>query len=382
MDRMRILFLNQTAHIGGAEKVLLHLARELVSRGHYIALGAPGRGPLVNLAASHGIICEEVPIPKVTRRNCNPFKMVFDLWSCVRSALQIRRVINKHDIKLIHANHLRAIFPLIVGQIKLPIIWQVHDVFRDKWPNRQLLAIVGKRVKRAICVSEFVKRNLLELGFPAEKRRIVYNAIEPVQTLESKAKVLGRLGIPQKAKIVGSIGQIVHWKGQHILVEAAPRIIAAHPSTCFVVVGKAFPGEGEWYEKELKRRVKEAGLSDRFYFVGFRQDVLSIMSILDVLVHTSVRPDPFPTVLLEGLTVGAAIVTTRVGGVPEIIEDRKNGVLIKPDNPDELAAAVIELLDDPLFLWRIKREAKRSATKFQDVKAWVDVWETNYEECL
>lgn len=372
--------LNQTTHIGGAEKVLIRLARQLASRGHFVVLGAPGGGPLVDLATSHGIVFEELAIPNVTRKP-DPLALAVNLWQYVKGKRQIREIAKKYEVQVIHVNHLRALLPLI-GRIELPIVWHVHDVFRDKWPNRQLLAAIGRRIKRAVCVSKFVERNLVKLGFCAEKCYVLHNAIEPAQMTESKSSVLRRLGIPQGVRLVGSVGQIVPGKGQHTLVEAAPRIIAVHPDTWFVLVGKAFPGTGEAFEKELNRMIKDKKLADRFYFVGFQNDVLSIMSALDVLVHTSVRPDSFPTVLLEALAAGVAIVATGVGGVPEIIEDGKDGILIKPGDPHELAEAVVKLLGNPQFLQDIRQQAKRSAVKFQDVRAWVDAWEAHYEECL
>lgn len=381
MRQIRVLFLNQTTEIGGAEKVLFLLAKELMSRGHCPVIGAPGYGPLSDLAVSHGITFEEIDIPRI-KRQANPFILSTNLWECMKARMEILQIVAKHEVDLIHVNHLRALIPLLLDAMGRPVIWHVHDVFRDKLSNRLLLRVAGRKVKRAVCVSKFVASNLMSLGFPSEKCSVLHNAIEPAQGRDDRASVRRRLGIPENARLVGSIGQIVPWKGQDILIKAASRIVTVYPDTCFVIVGKAFPGERETFEKKLKRMVEEKGLSGKFYFVGFQKDVLSIMSALDVLVHTSIKPDPFPTVLLEGLVAGAAIVASNIGGVPEIIKDRKNGILVEPGNPDALAKGVIELLGDSMLLRSIREEARRSAAKFQDVKGWIDKWETYYEECI
>ncbi len=381
MQSLRILFLNQISHIGGAEKVLLLLAKQLVSRGHYVVIGAPGSGPLAEWSISLGVRFEEVQIPQVTRK-IEPSALLSAFWNSIKAAIQISKIVKNHDIDVIHANHLRAILPLLVKNPGCPIVWQVHDVFRNKWPNRQLLSAIGKRVKLAVCVSKFVRDNIVKLGFPEEKSNVLHNVIEPVQRTVNRSVVLAQLGIPEEARVVALVGQIVPWKGQHILVKAASQILVVHPNVHFVIVGKAYPGAGERYEEDLKRMVKESRLWKNFHFVGFQRDVLSIISVSDVLVHTSTKSDPFPTVLLEGLSVGTAIVASRAGGVPEIIKDRENGILVEPGNAKELANAVIELLKDKFLLDNIRKKAKVSSIKFQDIGHWTDTWETYYAKCI
>jgi len=381
MKTLRILFLNQTSHIGGAEKVLLLLAKQLASRGHYVVIGAPGNGPLADWSASFGVQFEEIQVSQVARQ-ISPFTWFKTFKDCVKFSKQTLQVIKSHSIAVIHANHWRAILPLIVKDPGCPIVWQVHDVFRNRWPNRQLLSVIGKRAKLAVCVSRFVRDNIVRLGFPEKKSRVLHNAIEPVGTIADRSLVLARLAIPEEARVVALVGQIVPWKGLHILVEAAPRIIAVHPNTHFVIVGKAYPGAGEKYEEDLKGRVKERGLWKNFHFVGFQRDVLSIMSASDVLVHTSTKSDPFPTVLLEGLSVGATIVASHVGGVPEIIEDRENGILVEPENAKGLANAVIELLENRSLSDTIRRKARARGVKFQDIGRWTDAWEAYYAKCI
>ena len=92
--------------------------------------------------------------------------------------------------------------------------------------------------------------------------------------------------------------------------------------------------------------VANLNLKNNIIFTDFRNDVPEIMSSLDVLVHTSIMSDPLPRVLLEAMALGKSIVATRVGGVPEIIEDGNTGILVSPHNADAVAEAVVTLLRD------------------------------------
>jgi len=150
------------------------------------------------------------------------------------------------------------------------------------------------------------------------------------------------------APCVGMVGNVQEWKGQHVLVEAMPKVIEARPEAHAIVVGGVHRA-GEAYGKRLRERCAALGLDARVHFAGFRKDVVDVVNALDVVVHASVRPEPFGRVILEGMLLGKPVVAAAAGGVPELIEDGRTGFLVPPGDAVALAdrlARVLGALDD------------------------------------
>ena len=148
------------------------------------------------------------------------------------------------------------------------------------------------------------------------------------------------------ALCVGILGNIQEWKGQRVVVEAMAKIAAEHPTAHCLIVGGVHRA-GEEYAAALRRRCSELGLDGRVHFVGFREDVPDVIHALDVVVHASVRPEPFGRVILEGMLMGKPVVATAAGGVTELIEDGETGFLVPPGDVDALAQRLHRLLAAP-----------------------------------
>jgi glycosyltransferase involved in cell wall biosynthesis len=134
-------------------------------------------------------------------------------------------------------------------------------------------------------------------------------------------------------------------KGQLILVEAAPFVLAERPDARFVVVGQ---GTGILKRGiNVRNAIDRAGLADKIIMAGYRWDTPDIYAACDMIVIASLRTEASPIVLREAFASGRPVIATRVGDIPEIIEDRQNGLLIEPGNSKTLAAAILEFVRDP-----------------------------------
>jgi len=131
-----------------------------------------------------------------------------------------------------------------------------------------------------------------------------------------------------------------------VLIEAMPEVLRQFPAARAVVIGGVHRA-GEAYAAALRARVQALGIADRVLFAGFRNDVVDVMNAMDVIAHTSVRPEPFGRVILEGMLLGKPVVATDAGGVPELIEDGESGFLVPPGDAPALAAKLAEILQDP-----------------------------------
>jgi glycosyltransferase involved in cell wall biosynthesis len=138
------------------------------------------------------------------------------------------------------------------------------------------------------------------------------------------------------------LGRISSWKGQSVLLRAVARV----PDAVAVVAGDAWPGQ-EHHEAALRRLAADLGIGERVRFVGFVADPRPLYGGADVVVVPSTRPDPLPNAALEAAAAGCCVVASRHGGLPEIIRDGETGVLVAPDDPPALAAALRRLAIDP-----------------------------------
>ena len=155
-----------------------------------------------------------------------------------------------------------------------------------------------------------------------------------------KDKLKGSLGISSDENVVGMIGRLEYVKGPSFFVDAALRIARLRPDVRFVLIG-----EGS-LKKELADRVAAAGFKDRIIFAGWRDDVASLLTILDIMVLPSLN-EAVGLVLIEAQSQGIPVVASHVGGIPETIKENETGILVSAGHPDKLAQAVLFLLDHP-----------------------------------
>ena len=143
--------------------------------------------------------------------------------------------------------------------------------------------------------------------------------------------------------LVGSFSRLHPWKGQRVLLDALDTLPGVH---AIVVGGALFSGE-EPFEAELRARVSQPPLSGRVQLLGTRGDVPSLIAACDVVVHTSVLPEPFGRVLVEALLAYRPLIASNAGGVREIVEDGVTAQLVAPGDAAELARAIQRVRDDP-----------------------------------
>jgi glycosyltransferase involved in cell wall biosynthesis len=179
---------------------------------------------------------------------------------------------------------------------------------------------------------------------------------------QPQASLKPELGLEGKF-VVGHFSRLSPWKGQHILLEAlqhCPENVVA------ILVGDALFGEQD-YVQRLHTQVTELGLENRVKFLGFRSDIIPLMSACDLVTHTSTVAEPFGRVIVEAMLCGTPVVATEAGGAIELVEDGKTGWLVEPGNVDELAATINTCLEQPQLSATIAQQAKLQASQRFDV---------------
>jgi glycosyltransferase involved in cell wall biosynthesis len=258
----------------------------------------------------------------------------------IPAALALARLFRRERADVVHlGNGVRANFDGIIAGLltRTPIVCHVKGFekygARERWASRRTSVVV--------CMTQAILDYCRAHGVNAPDARVVYDGVDEtwLRAARPARDVRAELGIPNGSPCLGILGNIQEWKGQHVLVEAMATVAREHPKTRCLIVGGVHRA-GERYAAELRARCEALGLEDSVRFVGFRDDVPDVINALDVVVHASVRPEPFGRVILEGMLMGKPVVATDAGGVPELIEHGRTGFLVPPGDVAAMAACL------------------------------------------
>jgi glycosyltransferase involved in cell wall biosynthesis len=278
----------------------------------------------------------------------------------------LRRLVKEGDIDLVHAHSpVPAIGARLTLQPALPIVYTEHNVWEryhraTYWGN----LLTYSRNRFVFAVSEHVRSSV---RYPAGMRFLpmpvvetLYHGPEPasLDTAAWDGDPRSELGIPPRAPVVGSVGNLKHHKGHGYFLRAAVAVKESVPETHFIIVG-AGP-----LEHELGRLAEDLGLGEAVTFTGYREDAIRIASCFDIFVLASLH-EGLSLALIEAMSLGKPAVVTAVGGLPEVVEDGQNGFVVPAANPAMLAERIVTLLRDRELVDAFGSSAQRRAGAFQ-----------------
>ncbi len=237
-----------------------------------------------------------------------------------------------------------------------------HNMWgRYRRPTRWANAATYRRNAQAIAVSDGVAASIRS-SVPVE---VVVHGTDPTLAVTGPgARIAARaeLGLAAEAAVVGTVGNFTAKKDQATLLRAVAALPGGTSGTVLVLVGLG-P-----LESELRALAAELGIADRVVFTGSRDDVPALLPAFDVFALSS-RFEGLPIALLEAMATGVAPVATRVGGIPEVITDGRDGLLVAPGDPAALAGALAKLLDDDGLRADVGTNAQGRAGDFDLVNA-------------
>jgi glycosyltransferase involved in cell wall biosynthesis len=193
------------------------------------------------------------------------------------------------------------------------------------------------------------------------KLRVIHSGIELDKFKEpdslEKTKAQNNLGIPEKATVVGTAGRLVPVKGPEYLLKAAKYVLSSYPDTVFV-----FAGDGPLW-KILEKKAFELDISKNVYFLGWKKNIRSVMSMYDIFVLPSLN-EGMGRVLIEAMNLGKPIVASNIGGILDLISHGKNGYLVSAKNPVQLANSIKTLIENKEIRHKMGEEGKKKAESF------------------
>ncbi|HZV73362.1 MAG TPA: glycosyltransferase family 4 protein [Conexibacter sp.] len=219
--------------------------------------------------------------------------------------------------------------------------------------------------RTVITVSRTVDRAQRKL-LPRRPTTVVHPAVDTARfdasRIGERRAVRRRLGLPEHGPIVGSVGRLDRWKGFHVLLDVAPRLLEGHPDATLLLVGGAHELDPS-YADELRDQAARLGHHGRVLLVGQQPNPEDWMHAMDVFVHTS-QNEPFGMVVIEAMALGKPVVAGAEGGPTEVITPGVDGLLSPYGDRQALAAAILRLLDDDELRRSVGEAAQRRAQDF------------------
>lgn len=277
-------------------------------------------------------------------------------------ALRLARFTRGKGIDLIQQNN--GFYPALVflgWMTGLPTI--AYQRGRE-WHSRTV-RLLARHVRWYVANSEATRDDLRELDIPTERICVVHPPVDLSRFDGRRACESQRreFGLREGQPCFGVVGHLLEWKGQDVFLRASRAVLEAIPEAKSFVIGGSPTGSND-YEESLRRLAVELGIGDRVVFTGFRRDVPQLLSMLDVVAHTSVSPEPFGRVIAEAMAMGKPVVASAAGGPLEIIRSGMNGFLVPPGNHEALAAVILRLLRDRSLAEQVGSYGQMEARRF------------------
>ena len=360
---MKVLYVNHTGMLGGAEHSLLTLLEGLPDDIAPIVLSPVG--PLHERVRALGVRTEILPATTASFR-LHPVRTPRALVAIARSAVTVARIAHRLGVDIIHANSVRAGLIAAPGRVtgNPPAVVHVRDVVPPGITGIAVNRAVALGCHRTLCISEHVARRFG--GGPGVQ--VIPNGVDLRRfdpAAGDRAARRAAIGLRPGERALGVIAQLTPWKGQDDAIEALALVRRRNPQARLILVGEAkflareTRFDNKAFEATLSQRARQLGVLDAVTFLGERSDIPELMHALDVVLVPSWE-EPFGRSVIEGMAMQRALVATDVGGPREIIDDGATGLLAPPKDPAVWARLIDRLLNDDELRTRIGGAARTS----------------------
>lgn len=339
---MKILHVTRVISIGGTEKVVRQICE--ASRGQFeriILCAADGGG----IPAFDGYIDRYYEIPDMQDKDpLTFFKILF----------QLNNIIKKENIDIIHVHHrMAAVYIRILNRFfHKTMVYTGHGTHGDK----KLLTRFALHGCYIIAVGEKVRKNLVDFyKIKATDITVINNTVERFDGIVCEDP--GLVCLKKEGNVlVGNIARLSKEKGQRYFIMAAAAVIKKYKNVKFLLIGDGRDRKG------LEELAEAKGISDKVLFLGFRDDVRSLILQMDILVLSSLR-EGLPLTPIEAFSVGRAVIASDIDGTNELIEDGVNGLLYDPYRPEDLAERICDMIAAPE---RWEKMCRNALTRYED----------------
>ena len=333
--KKNILLLHSSNDLYGASKIFLQLIDLFLTNGFNLYVVLPEKGKLDDFLNKKDIKVSYHELGVLRKKYLNPLGLINRLVINIKAIKFLSNYIKIRSIDLVYTNTSTILCGGVAAKKNgIPSLFHIHEIPTG---NRLYEFFSGKIINRisskVLTVSNSVKNHWLK-NIDENKIERIYNGI-----VFKKIDSLIKIEKNQDDFVITSVARLIPYKGHKYLIEIADELIKKSKKFKFLIVGDTLSSY-VFYEKSVKQKVKELGLKNHINFLGFRNDVSSILNQSDLFIHPTISPDPLPTVLFESLYNDLPTVATNLGGAIEILDNGNNGLLI-PYNDSKKAANLI-----------------------------------------
>jgi glycosyltransferase involved in cell wall biosynthesis len=367
--RIRVLQVLATGSSGGAQEHVRSLVSRLDQARYEVSVVSLGNGPSVRRIRATGTSVEVIDEPT-------------DETAVARLAA----VLLERQPEILHLHMYRAevvgtraaLAVARAGGRRPYVIATVHSSRRRSAEDQELLRRLTPAIDQLVAVSDAIARKLQREGRVGPAVQVIYNGVDLGRYREQPAcrTLPTELGFPDDAPLVGVVARLEPEKGHETLLAAWRLVLQDLPQARLVIVGEGSEGA------RLRGQALQLGLQaprTTVFFTGLREDVPAVTAALDVAVLPSYR-EAQGIVLLEAMALGRPIVATRVGGIPEVVEDGRTGLLVPPHDAPALADGILRLLGDRVFAKRLGEAGQERAHEKFCIERMIDALQTLYDQ--
>lgn len=344
MPAARVLFVSHTGQMAGAELILLDVVKPWAGAAAFLFED----GPLHQALAKQGL---SVAVSRWGRgltnvhRDGSLLKAIPLVGRMGAIILDIARQAHVSDVVYANSQKAFVLSAIATTIVRRPLIWHLHDIINaahfGRAQRRLQVGLANLRASKVIVPSQAAADAFVAEGGRPDLVEVVANGLDMPPDMRSPTELRSLLGLP-RGPLAGVFSRLAAWKGQHVMLQALAHV----PDIHCIIAGDAMFGEHA-YASRLRAIADELKIADRVHFLGYRNDVASLMRSVDVMVHPSVDPEPFGRTLVEAMLSGVPVIATNAGAAPDILDGGKAGALIPPGDPDALAAALRVILLRP-----------------------------------
>lgn len=364
---MHIALMTETTGPGGLETMLITLAGELRDRGHHVVplIPAHPRGWLADALEGAGFDVEFYPNPPG--------------WgSALASIGAILSILRRRSVQILHGHDFMAsvLGAAAASVARIPSLLTLHGstYYSDRWYRRSLLGWAARRSSSVVTVSGDLGRRLVaDLSLSHRSVEVVPNGTR----LRKGCRRRGREILGLRAGEVGilAVGRVVPVKGLDVLAQALPLLGPEAASVRVAVAGDGPDLEG------LEAMAPPLPGGRPIQYLGMRNDVPHLMAGADIFVMPS-RIEALPMALIEAMGAGLPVVASDVGGIPEVVENGREGWLVEPDDPEALARALSSLVRDGALRCRFGEGGRRRVLERFTAARMTEDYERLFEQAL
>ncbi|AIQ67169.1 glycosyltransferase family 4 protein [Paenibacillus graminis] len=341
---LKVAYIDHTAKWSGGEVALFNILTNISNQIEPLVILAE-EGRLAERLREKGIDVRVIPLNESIRnrgRNAVNLGAPAAALGLLAYGRKLAPILKQEKVDCVHTNSLKSAFYGAVAAKKagVPLIWHIRDHIGAPYLKpvvAKAIRLLSRLLPNGVIANSHSTLNALELP-RTKKTLVVYSAF---------AKAIGE-GIgkreQQKEFNVLLVGRLAQWKGQHIVLEAA-KAFKNDSRVKFWLAGDALFGE-EAYKNELIQKMQQDELTN-VSLLGHVEDIQGLMSKADLLIHTSITPEPFGQVIVEGMAAGLPVIASNEGGPVEIVVPGVTGMLIQPGDPVVLADSITWMLNHP-----------------------------------